>query len=86
MSKKHDKVTPVHGFDANMSIDEIIKSLNSTELKENLMAMRDLIALMSHGVETNAALPHVIKLVIHPDLNMRRVVYQFLTHFSETNP
>lgn len=48
--------------------------------------MRNLVGLMSHGVEVDAALPHVIKLVIQPDLAMRRYVYQFLAHFSESNP
>lgn len=37
--------------------------------------MRNLVGLMSHGVEVDAALPHVIKLVIQPDLAMRRYVY-----------
>ena len=48
--------------------------------------MRNLVGLMSHGVEVDAELPHVIKLVIQPDLAMRRYVYQFLAHFSESNP
>lgn len=55
-------------------------------MQDNLHGLRNLVALMSHGVAVESALPDVIKLVILPNLQVKRTVYQFLAHFSESNP
>lgn len=69
-----------------MTLEEVQFQLNSKDVNENIQGLRNLTALMSHGVEVDQALPDVIKLVIQPDLAVRRTVYQFLSHFSESNP
>ncbi|CAL6025473.1 Adaptor_protein complex large chain subunit BetaA [Hexamita inflata] len=80
------KQVVVQGFMTSLSLDEIITQLNSREFTENMDGLRNLVGLMSHGVEVDQALPSVIKLVIHPDLSCRRCVYQFLAQYSESNP
>ncbi|GKT34316.1 putative multi-domain containing protein [Aduncisulcus paluster] len=68
------------------SISEAQKLLRSGVKKENLEGLRMLVSHISRGNDISAAFHDVVKLVVAESLEMKRLVYMIIAHYSESNP
>jgi hypothetical protein len=71
-----DDVTP-------RKFEEMRKLLDSSDSRQKLESMKRLIALISMGKDASVFYPDVIKNVICPNLDVKKLVYMFLIHYSE---
>jgi hypothetical protein len=71
-----DDVTP-------RKFEEMRKLLDSSDNRQKLESMKRLIALISMGKDASVFYPDVIKNVICPNLDVKKLVYMFLIHYSE---
>ena len=71
-----DDVTP-------RKFEEMRKLLDSSDNRQKLESMKRLIALISMGKDASLFYPDVIKNVICPNIDVKKLVYMFLIHYSE---
>src|SRR6266540_2558603 len=79
---------PANGSGNGTSVNAVIKKqLESSSDREKLDAMRRLIAMISKN-NNNAStyFPSVVKLVASPSLEIRKLVYIYLLHYSPFHP
>eukprot|EP00727_Mastigamoeba_balamuthi_P004329 m51a1_g13894 Adaptor protein complex 3 (AP-3), beta subunit (1175) ;mRNA; r:711313-716670 len=67
-------------------LGEIKEQLNSDSDKEKLVAMKRLFAMISKGRDVSSLFPDVIKNVIAQNVEIRKLVYMFIVHYSEVEP
>jgi hypothetical protein len=74
-----------HYFDdvSPRKFEEMRKLLDSSDNRQKLESMKRLIALISMGKDASIFYPDVIKNVICPNLDVKKLVYMFLIHYSE---
>ena len=63
--------------------EEIRPLLDSREKKDKLEGMKRLMAMISIGRDASAFFPDVVKQVISDSLEVKKLAYQFLTHYAE---
>jgi vesicle coat complex subunit len=71
--------------DSTTKFQEIRVLLDSKEHKDKLEALKRLLAMMTMGKDVSMFFPDVVKNVIVPSIEMKKLVYMFLIHYSETN-
>jgi len=64
--------------------EEIRVLLDSREKKDKLEGMKRLIAMISIGRDASNMFPDVVKNVVCDSLEVKKLVYMFLTHYAET--
>ena len=74
-----------HYFDdvSPRKFEEMRRLLDSSDNRQKLESMKRLIALISMGKDASIFYPDVIKNVICPNLDVKKLVYMFLIHYSE---
>ena len=74
-----------HYFDdvSPRKFEEIRRLLDSSDTRQKLESMKRLIALISMGKDASFFYPDVIKNVVCPNLDVKKLVYMFLIHYSE---
>ena len=63
--------------------EEIHALLDSREKKDKLEGMKRLMAMISIGRDASNFFPDVVKQVISDSLEVKKLAYQFLTHYAE---
>ena len=63
--------------------EEIHALLDSREKKDKLEGMKRLIAMISIGRDASNFFPDVVKNVVCDSLEVKKLVYMFLTHYAE---
>jgi AP-3 complex subunit beta len=63
--------------------EEIHSLLDSREKKDKLEGMKRLIAMISIGRDASNFFPDVVKNVVCDSLEVKKLVYMFLTHYAE---
>lgn len=71
--------------DSSTKFAEIRTLLDSKEAKDKLEAMKRLLAMMTMGKDVSIFFPDVVKNVIVDNIEIKKLVYMFLVHYSETN-
>eukprot|EP00961_Rhodomonas_salina_P296540 3936439-Rhodomonas_salina.2 len=64
--------------------EEIRKLLDSREKKDKLEGMKRLLAMISIGRDASDFFPDVVKNVVSDSLEVKKLVYTFLTHYAES--
>ena len=64
---------------------EMRRMLDSRQPKERLEAMKRLIAMMTLGRDVSVYFPDVVKNVITPNVEIKKLVYMYLISYAETN-
>ncbi|KAF2076006.1 hypothetical protein CYY_002666 [Polysphondylium violaceum] len=67
----------------NTKIEEIKKQLDGPSDAQKIEAMKKLIAMLSKGRDVSEAFPAVVKNVISKNLELKKLVYMYLVHYSE---
>lgn len=67
----------------NTKIEEIKKQLDGPSDAQKIEAMKKLIAMLSKGRDVSEAFPPVVKNVISKNLELKKLVYMYLVHYSE---
>jgi AP-3 complex subunit beta len=70
-------------FEATFNPDEIKKKLDSDADREKMEGMKRIMALMSRGQDVTGLFPYVVKCVASQNLDVKKLVYIYLVHFSE---
>eukprot|EP00004_Rigifila_ramosa_P023102 TRINITY_DN642_c0_g2_i2.p1 TRINITY_DN642_c0_g2~~TRINITY_DN642_c0_g2_i2.p1 ORF type:complete len:1132 (-),score=298.47 TRINITY_DN642_c0_g2_i2:41-3292(-) len=65
---------------------EIKKMLDDKEKQEKLEGMKRLIAMISKGRDASDFFPDVVKNVVCPSLEVKKLVYIYLTHYASEQP
>eukprot|EP01132_Coremiostelium_polycephalum_P011829 gene11829-14469_t len=71
---------------SNTKIEDLKNQLENQNEKIKLEGMKKLIAMMSKGRDVSEAFPAVVKNVIAKNLELKKLVYMFLVHYSEVEP
>lgn len=74
------------GAAADSKLDEIMKALNDNSESAKLDAMKRLVAMLSKGRDVSTMFPHVVKNVITQNLELKKLVFFFLNHYTEFEP
>jgi AP-3 complex subunit beta len=64
---------------------ELRRMLDSRNAKERLEAMKRLMAMMTLGRDVSSFFPDVVKNVISPNTEIKKLVYMYLISYSESN-
>ncbi|KAI0561094.1 AP-3 complex subunit beta-1 [Gracilaria domingensis] len=71
-------------FESSMvRVEDIRRQLDSNSVKEKLDAMKRVIALISLGKDASTFFPDVVKNVVAPSLDVKKLVYLYLVHYAE---
>ncbi|PXF48835.1 AP-3 complex subunit beta-1 [Gracilariopsis chorda] len=71
-------------FESSMvRVEDIRRQLDSKSVKDKLDAMKRVIALISLGKDASTFFPDVVKNVIAPSLDVKKLVYVYLVHYAE---
>lgn len=71
-------------FESSMvRVEDIRRHLDSRSVKEKLDAMKRVIALISLGKDASTFFPDVVKNVVAPSLDVKKLVYLYLVHYAE---
>lgn len=71
-------------FESGMvRVEDIRRLLDSTSLKDKLDAMKRVVALISLGRDASVFFPDVVKNVVAPSLDVKKLVYLYLVHYAE---
>jgi AP-3 complex subunit beta len=74
-------------FETNgAKLGEIKAQLDSQSDKDKLEGMKRLIAMISKGRDVSALFPDVVKNVVCKNLEVKKLVYMYLTHYAELEP
>lgn len=65
---------------------EIIRLLNAGTERDILSGLKVVVMYMSTGKDASRFFPHVIKNINSPSLRIRKLIYIYLSRFSDTNP
>jgi AP-3 complex subunit beta len=63
--------------------EDIRRQLDSRSLKDKLDAMKRVVALISLGRDASMFFPDVVKNVVAPSLDVKKLVYLYLVHYAE---
>lgn len=64
-------------------VEDIRRLLDSRSLKDKLDAMKRVVALISLGRDASLFFPDVVKNVVAPSLDVKKLVYLYLVHYAE---
>ena len=67
-------------------LDELKKSLELSNERDKLEAMRRLIGMLSQGIDVSGAFPSVVKNVVAPNNELKKLVHMFLVHYADVEP
>jgi len=67
-------------------LGEIKGQLDSQSDKDKLEGMKRLIAMISKGRDVSSLFPDVVKNVVCKNLEVKKLVYMYLTHYAELEP
>lgn len=71
-------------FESSMvRVEDIRRQLDSRSTKEKLDAMKRVVALISLGKDASTFFPDVVKNVVAPSLDVKKLVYLYLVHYAE---
>lgn len=71
-------------FESSMvRVEDIRRQLDSRSVKEKLDAMKRVVALISLGKDASTFFPDVVKNVVAPSLDVKKLVYLYLVHYAE---
>lgn len=71
-------------FESGMvRVEDIRRLLDSNSLKDKLDAMKRIVALISLGRDASVFFPDVVKNVVAPSLDVKKLVYMYLVHYAE---
>jgi AP-3 complex subunit beta len=71
-------------FESGMvRVEDIRRLLDSRSLKDKLDAMKRVVALISLGRDASVFFPDVVKNVVAPSLDVKKLVYLYLVHYAE---
>lgn len=71
-------------FESSMvRVNDIRTQLDSRSVKDKLDAMKRVIALISLGKDASTFFPDVVKNVVAPSLEVKKLVYLYLVHYAE---
>lgn len=71
-------------FESGMvRVEDIRRLLDSRSLKDKLDAMKRIVALISLGRDASIFFPDVVKNVVAPSLDVKKLVYLYLVHYAE---
>lgn len=71
-------------FESGMvRVEDIRRLLDSSSLKDKLDAMKRIVALISLGRDASVFFPDVVKNVVAPSLDVKKLVYMYLVHYAE---
>jgi AP-3 complex subunit beta len=71
-------------FESGMvRVEDIRRLLDSNSLKDKLDAMKRVVALISLGRDASVFFPDVVKNVVAPSLDVKKLVYLYLVHYAE---
>lgn len=71
-------------FESGMvRVEDIRRLLDSRSLKDKLDAMKRVVALISLGRDASIFFPDVVKNVVAPSLDVKKLVYLYLVHYAE---
>jgi len=70
----------------NTKISDIKVQLDSDSDKDKLEGMKRLIAMISKGRDASELFPAVVKNVVCKNLEVKKLVYMYLTHYAELEP
>lgn len=71
-------------FESSMvRVEDIRRQLDSRSLKDKLDAMKRVVALISLGKDASTFFPDVVKNVVAPSLDVKKLVYLYLVHYAE---
>lgn len=71
-------------FESSMvRVEDIRRQLDSRSVKDKLDAMKRVIALISLGKDASTFFPDVVKNVVAPSLEVKKLVYLYLVHYAE---
>eukprot|EP00026_Physarum_polycephalum_P001606 Phypoly_transcript_01608.p1 GENE.Phypoly_transcript_01608~~Phypoly_transcript_01608.p1 ORF type:complete len:1062 (+),score=136.00 Phypoly_transcript_01608:71-3256(+) len=74
-------------FETNgAKLGEIKAQLDSQSDKDKLEGMKRLIAMISKGRDVSTLFPDVVKNVVCKNLEVKKLVYMYLTHYAELEP
>eukprot|EP01027_Heterolobosea_sp_BB2_P001444 GEZU01002190.1.p1 GENE.GEZU01002190.1~~GEZU01002190.1.p1 ORF type:complete len:432 (-),score=117.87 GEZU01002190.1:58-1221(-) len=65
-------------------LDIIKKNLDDNNVSAKLEGMKRLIAMISKGKDVSMLFPDVVKNIVSPSLEVKKLVYMFLIHYAET--
>ena len=71
---------------AGAKLDAIKDLLESAKTSGKLEGMKRLIALISRGRDVSTMFPYVVKNVVCPDIEVKKLVYMYLVHYAEREP
>ena len=73
-------------FSVQPKIDQIRKQLDSDSLSDKKEGMKRLIAQICKGNHMSAMFPDVVKTILVPSIELRKLVYYFIVHYAEDRP
>ncbi|KAG4304059.1 hypothetical protein PORY_002582 [Pneumocystis oryctolagi] len=79
-------ILSMHSDEDSSISDEINKLLNSEYENEKLIGTRKVIYLMSHGINMSEYFLSMIKNVASSNLEIQRLIYIYITRYSEYDP
>jgi len=76
-----------HHFDETRSkVDVLRKQLDDSKHSKKLEAMKTVTAMMSLGRDMSALFPDVVKCVAVDNMEIKKLVYRYVTHYAKENP
>ncbi|KAJ4460130.1 Adaptor protein complex 3 (AP-3); beta subunit [Paratrimastix pyriformis] len=67
-------------------VEEIRELLESRDPMRKFEAMKRTFGLISKGLNVSELFPSVVKSIITPSLDVKRLVFQYIVHYAEVNP
>jgi AP-3 complex subunit beta len=73
-------------FSSQPKLDQIRKQLESDSLGEKKEGMKRVIAQICKGQDMSTLFPDVVKNILVPSIELRKLVYYFIVHYAEDRP
>ncbi|GIQ88955.1 AP complex subunit beta, partial [Kipferlia bialata] len=73
-------------FDSSVSLEDIRVLLLSRSKKEVIQGVEKLMARQTRGEDVSSLFHNVLQLVVLPDLEIKRLIYLFVSFYSEAHP
>jgi len=73
-------------FSQTPKLDLIQKQLDSDSTSSKLEALKRLIAMISKGTDAVQMFPYVVKNIVSSSIEVKKLVYMYLTHYAERKP
>ena len=67
-------------------VSDIIGDLNSMKPERQKVAIRKIISAMTIGRDVSKLFPQVVKCIITPDLELKKLVYLYIINYARAKP